>query len=205
MRKKLTITRDGAVYEWLHQVIGRRHISQFIESVIRPHVVTPDLLQGYQQMAADDAREAEALEWAEATVGDLNAQREERREMTEQQKRHFEAFGYLVLPSLLADDVGWISEEFEAVFQDRGMVHDGTKRSCIVPFIDQRERLATLLDHPRLQDLIAGLLGDDFNYLGGDGNYYAGDTGWHSDGSITSTPTSCGKPDRPPGCATCDR
>ena len=105
-----------------------------------------------------------------------------RESLSEQQKRHFETFGYLVLPGLMADDIGWITEEFEAVFRDRGVVHDGTKRSCIVPFIDQRVRLSTLLDHPRLQALIGGLLGEDFNYLGGDGNYYAGDTGWHSDG-----------------------
>jgi hypothetical protein len=102
--------------------------------------------------------------------------------MTDQQRRQFETFGYLVFPGLLAAYIGWITEEFEAVFRDRGVEHDGTKRSCIVPFIDQRERLSTLLDHPRLQDLIGGLLGEDFNYLGGDGNYYAGDTGWHSDG-----------------------
>jgi hypothetical protein len=102
--------------------------------------------------------------------------------LTPQQKQHFDTFGFLVLPGLLADDIAWITEEFEAVFRDRSVVHDGTKRSCIVPFIDQRERLCTLLDHPRLLALISGLLGDDFNYLGGDGNYYAGDTSWHSDG-----------------------
>jgi hypothetical protein len=73
MRRKLTITLDEAVYEGLYRVIGRRRISRFIESVLRPLVVVPDLLQGYQQMAADEAREAEALEWAEATVGDVSA------------------------------------------------------------------------------------------------------------------------------------
>jgi hypothetical protein len=102
--------------------------------------------------------------------------------LTPQQKAFFETFGYLVLPGLLTDEIGWITEEFEAVFRDRRVEHDGTKRSCIVPFIDQRERLCTLLDHPRIVGLIGGLLGDDFNYVGGDGNYYAGDTGWHSDG-----------------------
>jgi hypothetical protein len=106
-------------------------------------------------------------------------------QLTQQQQRFFETFGYLVLPGLLADDIAWITEEFEAVFRDRGVVHDGTKRSCIVPFIDQRERLCTLLDHPALIALISGLLGEEFNYLGGDGNYYAGDTGWHSDGAHT--------------------
>jgi hypothetical protein len=104
-------------------------------------------------------------------------------EITPQQHHFFETFGYLALPGLLVDDIGWIAEEFAAVWEDRGVVHDGTKRSCIVPFIDQRERLCTLIDHPHIEALIAGLLGDDFNYLGGDGNFYTGDTGWHSDGA----------------------
>ena len=102
--------------------------------------------------------------------------------ITSQQKHFFETFGYLVLPGLLKEEIGWITEEFEAVFRDRCVVHDGTKRSVIVPFIDQRERLCTLLDQPLVVDLISGLLGENFNYLGGDGNFYTGDTLWHSDG-----------------------
>jgi len=31
MQKKLTITLDENVYEGLHRVIGRRHISEFTE------------------------------------------------------------------------------------------------------------------------------------------------------------------------------
>ncbi|MBV9468162.1 MAG: phytanoyl-CoA dioxygenase family protein [Abitibacteriaceae bacterium] len=103
-------------------------------------------------------------------------------ELTQQQKHCFETFGYLTFPGLLAEEIGWILDEFEAVFQDRKVQHDGTQRSCVVPFIDQRERLCTLLDHPKLKAIAAGILGDDFNYLGGDGNYYTGDTNWHSDG-----------------------
>ncbi|MDQ3652804.1 MAG: addiction module antitoxin [Acidobacteriota bacterium] len=71
MQKKLTITIDEQVYEGLHSVVGRRRISQFIESLIRPHVLNQGLEAGYQQMAEDEAREAEALEWAEATIGDV--------------------------------------------------------------------------------------------------------------------------------------
>jgi len=69
MQKKLTITLDERVYDSLHRVIGRRRISRFIESVVRPYVLRDDLRTAYQQMAADEAREAQALEWAEATVG----------------------------------------------------------------------------------------------------------------------------------------
>jgi len=71
MQKKLTITVDQRVYDGLHTVIGRRRISKFIESLVRPHVIGKDLEVAYQQMAQDEAREAEALEWAEATVGDI--------------------------------------------------------------------------------------------------------------------------------------
>lgn len=105
--------------------------------------------------------------------------------LTEEQIHFFDTFGYLVLPGLLADDITWITDEFEAVFRDRNVIHDGTKRSTVVPFIDQRARLCTLLDHPKVEGLIASLLGDDFNYVGGDGNYYSGDTAWHSDGFHT--------------------
>jgi predicted CopG family antitoxin len=71
MQKKLTITVDEDVYEGLHKVIGRRRISQFIEDLVRPHVIGSDLEAGYQAMAADEAREAAALEWSEATIGDV--------------------------------------------------------------------------------------------------------------------------------------
>jgi predicted CopG family antitoxin len=68
MQKKLTITIDERVYAGLHMVVGRRRISQFIESLVRPHVIGKDLELAYQQMSQDEAREAEGLEWAEATV-----------------------------------------------------------------------------------------------------------------------------------------
>ena len=71
MQKKLTITVDERVYEGLHAVIGRRRISQFIESLVRPYVIGKDLETAYQQMAQEEVREAEALEWAEATLGDV--------------------------------------------------------------------------------------------------------------------------------------
>ncbi len=76
MRKKLTITIDEEVYEGLHQIIGRRRISRFVETLVRPHVLRPDLEKAYAEMAIDEEREAEAAEWAEATVGDaFDAQR----------------------------------------------------------------------------------------------------------------------------------
>src|SRR5580692_5904889 len=69
MQKKLTITMDQRVYDGLYAIVGRRRISQFIESLVKPYVVGKDLEIAYQQMARDESREAEALEWAEDTVG----------------------------------------------------------------------------------------------------------------------------------------
>jgi len=68
MRRRLTITLDAEVYEGLHARIGRRQISRFIEELVRPYVIHQDLEAAYREMAADEAREAEALDWAEANL-----------------------------------------------------------------------------------------------------------------------------------------
>jgi predicted CopG family antitoxin len=70
MQKKLTITINEEIYEGLHKVIGRGHISQFIESLLRPHVIDSNLEKEYKRMAMDKKREAEALEWSESLIGD---------------------------------------------------------------------------------------------------------------------------------------
>ncbi len=71
MQKKLTITLDERVYRGLHTVVGRRRISRFIEGLVRPHVIGKDLDLAYREMARDEAREAEAMAWSEATLGDV--------------------------------------------------------------------------------------------------------------------------------------
>lgn len=71
MQKKLTITIDEEVYQGLYRNIGKGNISQFIESLVRPHVIDRELEEAYSQMAQDESREAEALEWIEATIGDV--------------------------------------------------------------------------------------------------------------------------------------
>lgn len=103
-------------------------------------------------------------------------------QLSSSQQAFFNTFGYLAFPGLLRSEVSWITQEFEAVFSDRGLVHDPARRTCVVPFADQRARLCELLDRPEIIGIAQGLLGPDFNYLGSDGNYYTGDTPWHSDG-----------------------
>jgi len=71
MHKRMTITLDEPVYEGLYQMVGKRRMSQFIEDLLRPYVVDTSLDDEYRAMAADTAREAEALEWSNALIGDV--------------------------------------------------------------------------------------------------------------------------------------
>ncbi|SEO75601.1 phytanoyl-CoA dioxygenase family protein [Paenibacillus sp. OV219] len=103
-------------------------------------------------------------------------------ELTKEQLAFFDTFGFIKLSGLLKADITWITEEFEAVFPMLEEKHDGSKRTMIVPFADQREKLCSLIDDARIAGIAKSLLGDDFNYMGSDGNYYTGDTGWHRDG-----------------------
>jgi len=72
MQKKLTITVDEEVYQGLHKTIGPSKISRFVQELVRPHVVRPNLESGYADMARDKKREKEALDWAEATFKDIS-------------------------------------------------------------------------------------------------------------------------------------
>ncbi len=72
VKKKLTITVDERVYEGLHKRIGTGHIGRFIEDLVRPHVLDEELERAYAQMGQDEQRETEALEWVEATAGDVS-------------------------------------------------------------------------------------------------------------------------------------
>lgn len=71
MHKRMTITLDEEVYEGLYRTVGKRRMSQFIEDLVRPHVMGTSLDDGYQAMAADKEREAEAREWCDALARDM--------------------------------------------------------------------------------------------------------------------------------------
>jgi len=70
VRKKVTITLDVTVYEGLVSVVGRRKISAFIESLVRPQIAGDDLAGGYMAMAQDTQREQGARDWSEALIAD---------------------------------------------------------------------------------------------------------------------------------------
>ena len=71
MHRRMTITLDEEVYEGLYRTVGKRRMSQFIEDLLRPHVVDTSLDDGYRAMATDTARESAAMEWCNALAGDM--------------------------------------------------------------------------------------------------------------------------------------
>ena len=71
MHKRMTITLDEAVYEGLNRTIGKRRMSQFIEDLLRPHVLDTSLDDGYRAMAADKERELEAQGWCNVLSKDM--------------------------------------------------------------------------------------------------------------------------------------
>jgi hypothetical protein len=71
MHKKMTITLDEAVYDWFYRTIGKRKMSQFIEDLLRPHVLDTSLDAGYKAMTANQARESEAMESVNALTRDM--------------------------------------------------------------------------------------------------------------------------------------
>lgn len=72
MQKKLTITIDEQVYHGLYRVVGPGKISQFIEKLIRPHVIETELEAAYALMAEDKEREQEAYDWSEGLIGEID-------------------------------------------------------------------------------------------------------------------------------------
>jgi siroheme synthase (precorrin-2 oxidase/ferrochelatase) len=71
MHKKLTITVDEEIYDGLYKTVGPRKISKFVQELVRPHVVHPNLECEYAEMAKDKKREKDAIEWAEVTFRDI--------------------------------------------------------------------------------------------------------------------------------------
>ena len=72
MQKRMTITMDEAVYDGLMRVVGRGKVSQFLESLARPHVLDTSLDEGYAAMSQDKNRELDASEWINGLIADVS-------------------------------------------------------------------------------------------------------------------------------------
>lgn len=69
--KKLTILVDADIHRALIKKVGRGNIGRFLIDAAKPHLTGDTLMRaGYAAMAADQAREKEALEWSENLLAD---------------------------------------------------------------------------------------------------------------------------------------
>lgn len=110
-------------------------------------------------------------------------------QLSEEQKRFFDTFGYLVLKGLFADDAQKISTAFDQTVEKysseliewQHRAHHNQRRRFLTQFIDRDEYLSSLLDDERILGIYKGLLGDDFIYRGSDANLFDCSTCWHSD------------------------
>jgi hypothetical protein len=116
--------------------------------------------------------------------------------LTPQQVRFFDTFGFLKLDGLFADDVADLTAGFEDVFAkaDEPMVltnnpyhrsrdprYEDRPRLTVPLFLEQNERLASLLHDPRVTGTAESLLGPDYEYAYSDGNLFYCDVLWHLD------------------------
>jgi hypothetical protein len=100
---------------------------------------------------------------------------------TDAQSRAFlDRFGYVVARGLLAQDIGWIREEFERLGTTRARLAGDARRSCAV--IDRSDPLFALVEHPRVRAFVDGLLGLGTQTIGADASIFSGPTSWHRDG-----------------------
>lgn len=109
--------------------------------------------------------------------------------VTDHQRTYFDAYGYVVLPGLFADDVDGISTAFDEVFADAGnprleinvVGHRFHSQYAMANFIERHPRLARLTADDRVTGAVAKLLGPGATYLNSDGSIYCCETEWHYD------------------------
>lgn len=108
---------------------------------------------------------------------------------TDQEVAFFETFGFVRFPGLFADDIDRITSGFEDVFADEAQnrmdVHEDlhlSERRVIIPgFIHRSEKLAPMVDDPRVVAIVDALFHDDWEYAESDGNLFYCESSWHPD------------------------
>ena len=103
--------------------------------------------------------------------------------LTQEQHRHFEAFGFIVLRQFFSPpEMETISDEFEsaldALYADDPF--DGSKRHSAILTGEETPFFAGLPENPRLYGIAEQLYGDCFPVTS-DANRYVGDSRWHPD------------------------
>lgn len=73
-KKKVTLMLDEQVYNALRKKVGGRGIGAYLSQLARPLVVKDEIEAGYKAMAADEVYEAEAKEWIEGTLCEIDGE-----------------------------------------------------------------------------------------------------------------------------------
>ena len=68
--KRRTVTVHEPVYDGLIRVVGRGNVSQFLESLARPHVLDASMDEDRRATSYDRQREAEASKWINGLIAD---------------------------------------------------------------------------------------------------------------------------------------
>jgi ectoine hydroxylase-related dioxygenase (phytanoyl-CoA dioxygenase family) len=107
--------------------------------------------------------------------------------LSEAQKAFFEAFGFLLLPGVFADDIEELTAAFEDVFgrhpafESHEDLHFNDRRMIIAGFAHQHPRLEALYDDPRVVDIVSTLISPDYVACESDASLFYCDTSWHAD------------------------
>ncbi len=104
--------------------------------------------------------------------------------LTEQQRAHFDTFGFVIFKQLFTPaETAEITRNFDDVMaeQRNGEPFPGDRRQMILSLVEQRDELARLLEDDRIYGIAEDVVGPNFVWIAGDGNLYVGDTQWHPD------------------------
>lgn len=118
-------------------------------------------------------------------------------DLTIEQQRYFELFGYLHLRKVFSPtEMGIIDEGFEDAFRERAdeivniegnFLHDDDRVHTEpirygLPFVAERSsKMAWLPEDPRVDAIARALVGSDYEPQGSDGSIYFCETSWHPD------------------------
>jgi ectoine hydroxylase-related dioxygenase (phytanoyl-CoA dioxygenase family) len=107
--------------------------------------------------------------------------------VTQEQKRFFDVFGFLVLRQQFStDEVKEIAEAFDTSIEQarNGAPFTGERRQMVIGIVEHNDRLSELMEDDRIYNVIADLLGPELTWVTSDGNLYVGNTDWHPDAHL---------------------
>ena len=104
--------------------------------------------------------------------------------LTQEQKSHWEAFGFLMLPQLFSpEEVSLMRREAVGLLEEarEGRPFEGAESQTIMPFFERRPSIRGLLEDDRIYETVEDLLGPAFVLILTEAHLSVGDTQWHGD------------------------